>query len=131
MTTTDVILRAISDKKSLDLFRAIAVTNGNGDVLISNTQITSKQYYSRTSRMIKLGLIKRKDGNYFLTTLGKVVYETVVSLDSALKNYWKLKAIDSIESNDLPDEEYIKIVNTLIDDTKTRDIILIPRVTRS
>jgi predicted nucleic-acid-binding protein len=46
-------------------------------------------------------------------------------LSSAIKNYGVLKAIGSLDlSNNLSQEEYIKVVNTLIDNNKIKDIIL-------
>ena len=79
------------------------------------------------SRMIKVGLIKRKNGKYFLTSLGKVVYEAESMIESALKDYWKLKAIDSLEGTlnmELPTEEHSKILDSLIDNQNIKQILL-------
>jgi hypothetical protein len=46
-------------------------------------------------------------------------------IGAALKDYWKLKVIDSIELDDtLSEEEYSKLVNSLIDNEKIKRIIL-------
>jgi len=93
-------LRVISDHKSLVLLSTIALSLGDTSVLLNRLEITKKQYYSRMSALVKAGLIMRKNGDYFLTSFGKVVYEAQSLIENARQNYWKLKAIDSIESSD-------------------------------
>jgi predicted transcriptional regulator len=119
------VLRSISDDISLDLYKSIANSNGErGDDLLAKTKITRKQYYSRLSSLTKGGLIKRKNGRYSLTAFGKVVYESEKSIENAFNIYWKLKAVDSIGiSNEIPRDEYSKIVDALIDSYKIKDIL--------
>jgi len=127
------VINAISDARSLELFKAIAQTNSNSDTFRKKIRLTRKQYYSRMSRMTRVGLIKRKNGQYFLTSLGKVVYQAEAMIEGALNDYWKLKAIDSLEtsinSSGLPDEERKKILDTLIDNRHIKEILL-PQATR-
>jgi DNA-binding HxlR family transcriptional regulator len=108
-------LRVISDHKSLVLLSTIALSSGDTSVLLNRLEITKKQYYSRMSALVKAGLIMRKNGDYFLTSFGKVVYEAQSLIENARQNYWKLKAIDSIESSDqgLTPEERSKVVDSL------------------
>jgi hypothetical protein len=59
-----------------------------------------------------------------LTAFGKVVYESEKSIENAFNIYWKLKAVDSIGiSNEIPRDEYSKIVDALIDSYKIKDIL--------
>jgi hypothetical protein len=121
------VLRSISDAQSLELFKLIGISNEgiSGYNLKSKNKLTRKQYYSRLSAITKAGLVKRKHGKYFLTTFGKVVYDSETTIENAFNNYWKLKAIDSIEvSNELPKEEYTKIVDALIDNYEIKDSLL-------
>jgi hypothetical protein len=108
-------LRVISDHKSLVLLSTIALSSGDTSVLLNSLEITKKQNYSRISALIKVGLIMRKNGDYFLTSFGKVVYEAQSLIENARQNYWKLKAIDSIESSDhgLTAEERGNIIDSL------------------
>jgi predicted transcriptional regulator len=50
------------------------------------------------SILTKAGLVKRQKGRYFLTAFGKVIYSAHLNLEakveSAIDNYWKLKAVD-------------------------------------
>jgi len=111
---------------SLDLYKSIATSNGEkGEDLLEKAKITRKQYYSRLSNMTKAGLIKRKNGLYSLTAFGKVVYDSETAIENAFNIYWKLKAIDSIGiSNELPKEEYSKIVDALIDNYEIKDMLI-------
>src|ERR687898_2095847 len=121
------VLRSISDNMSLDLYNSIAASSGGekGDDLLAKTKITRKQYYSRLSSLTKSGLIKRKHGLYSLTAFGKVVYDSEKSIENAFNIYWKLKAIDSIGiTNELPIEEYSKIVDALIDNYEIKDMLI-------
>jgi len=119
------VLRSISDDLSLDLYRTIAKSNNeSGDDLLSKVKITRKQFYSRLSSLTKAGLVKRKQGKYSLTAFGKVVYDSEIAIENAFNIYWKLKAIDSIGiSNELPKEEYSKIVDALIDNYEIKDML--------
>jgi len=74
--------------------------------------------------MIKVGLIKRKNGKYFLTSLGKIVYEAEAMIENALNDYWKLKAIDSLDGSINTTEERSKILDTLIDNHHIKEILL-------
>src|ERR687895_2286453 len=126
ITNVAHILRSISDTMSLDLYKAIAASNGEkGDDRLSKVKITRKQFYSRLSNLTKAGLIKRKHGRYSLTAFGKVVYDSEIAIENAFNIYWKLKAIDSIGvSNELPKEEYSKIVDALIDNYEIKDMLI-------
>jgi hypothetical protein len=129
MTLTEAgIINAISDVQSLDLFKTIAQTSADSDILTKKAKLTRKQYYSRMSRMTKVGLIQRKNGKYFLTSLGRVTYQAQTVIEKALTDYWKLKAIDSLDSSTstgLPPEEHDKILHTLIDDQQIKQILLV------
>ena len=88
--------------------------------------LTSKQFYSRISKLTKADLIKRKYGRYSLTVLGRVVYDAHTTIGKALMYYWKLKAIESIETSPsvkLPKDDLAKLVDTLIDNQQIKDIV--------
>jgi hypothetical protein len=119
-----LVLKTIADDKSLELFATVALETIDSKNLKSRSKLTRKQYYSRLSRMTKAGLVRRKNGKYVLTTFGKIVYESKITIESALSNYWKLKAIDSLEtSNEVPKEEQQKLIETLLDNDEIRGIL--------
>ena len=119
------VLNAISDDRSWSLFTAIAISsdpasNGQesgdgGQILISRMNLTRRQYYQRISRLKSLGLIYRKYGGYSLSSLGRVLYETQKTIETAIHNRWRLAALDSLESSftaeGMPAENRIKIIN--------------------
>jgi hypothetical protein len=120
------ILKSISDDKGLILFNTIALANGESEIQIRKMGLTSKQFYSRISKLTKADLIKRKYGRYSLTVLGRVVYEAHTTIGKALMYYWKLKAIESIEmspSFKLPTDDLAKLVDTLIDNQQIKHIV--------
>jgi hypothetical protein len=128
MTSVADTLNAISNNKALDLFKIIASRRIRGSTLRNKTKLTRKQYYLRISRMTKAGLVKRENGRYNLTTFGKIVYDAQATIENAINNYWKLKAVDSIEiSDELPKEEFNKIVDILIDNHQIKDRLIIGR----
>ena len=123
------IQKKISDDKALTLFNSIAVSNGDKYVPLKEMNLTTKQYYSRVSGLLSAGLIKRNKGKYFLTLLGKVVYDCQLTIGKALTYHWKLKAIESIEmsasvKSGLPEGELAKLIDTLIDNRQIKDILM-------
>ena len=121
------ILNAISDDKSLLLFNTIAITNGETEFQVRKMGLTLKQYYSRMAKLTKADLVRRKNGIYFLTFMGRIVYDSQMIIGKSLNYYWKLQALDSIQtasSAGLPKEEISKLVDTLIDDYQIKDILM-------
>ena len=121
------VLDTISDDKSLVLFNTIALSNSDGsDILISKLKLTRKQYYSRISKLVKVDLVVRRNGKYFLTSLGKIVYDAQKIIGNAVGDYWKLKAVDTLEITDqMPKEEYNEIINALIENEKIKEGLII------
>ena len=123
------ILKKISDDRALTLFNSIAVTDEDNFIPLKEMNLTTKQYYSRISGLLDAGLIKRHKGKYSLTLLGKVVYDSQVTIGKTLAYYWKLRAIESFEisasgSSRLPNEEVTQMINALIDNRQIKDILM-------
>jgi predicted transcriptional regulator len=95
------ILSCIRDEKALLTFKAIASSENNDtDILITKLGLTRKQYYSSMEKLMDANLVRRISGKYHLTSFGKVIFsiQTKVEADieTAIKHYWELKALDSI-----------------------------------
>ncbi len=122
------VINLISDDKSLLIFKTIFLASGDSsEILIAQLKLTRKQYYSRISRLTKAGLVKRQKGRYFVTALGKVIYEAQRLLGSAVKNHWRLKAIDSLgvaNEDEVPKEECKKIIDLFIGNQQIKEILL-------
>jgi predicted transcriptional regulator len=123
------IIKKISDDRALIIFNYIAVSEGDRYIPLREMNLTTKQYYSRISGLLSVGLIRRDKGKYSLTLLGKVVYDTQMTIGKALAYHWKLKAIESIEmsasvKSGLPEGELAQLVDTLIDNRQIKDILM-------
>jgi hypothetical protein len=140
------IFEALSDNKALVLFNTIAiaadVNNGagsNSQIQIRKLGLTTRQYYSRLTRLTETGLIRRQNGRYSLTLLGKMIYDIHITTCRVLSYHWKLKAIESIQMSSpagvkLPAEEFSRIVDILIDDNKIKNMVtkaIYPQLTSS
>ena len=131
MTSVVETVKAISKEEALIIFKTVALGKVEGNIVRSKTKLTRKQYYSRMSALVKAGIVKRKSGRYNLTAFGKVVYDVQATIENAINNYWKLKAVDSIVeiSDELPKEEFNKIVDILIHNHQIKDSLIIMRRT--
>ena len=119
------ILDSISDSKSLDLFCSIAQGSVESEELKETKALTRKQYYSRTKQLLKTGLIKRYKGSFSLTCLGAIVYHAQLVIQKGVDKYWKLKAIDSIQSSaEIGEHERTKLIKTIIDDIGIEAILV-------
>jgi hypothetical protein len=121
------ILKKISDDKALVLFNSIAVSNDSErNIPLKEMNLSTKQYYSRISGLQNAGLIRRDKGKYYLTLLGRVVYESQMMIGKALSYYWKLKAIESVEMSTtmILNEEIKQLINALIDNHQIKDILM-------
>jgi hypothetical protein len=117
------ILKRVSDDKTLVLFNNIAISSSNNDryIPLKEMNLSTKQYYSRIAGLLDAGMIRRHKGKYFLTLLGRVVYDSQMLIGKTLSYYWKLKAIESIG---LPNEEMTQLINALIDNHQIKDILM-------
>jgi hypothetical protein len=116
---------AICDTKSLKLFEAISVKGLDSEDLSVQLKLSRKEFYSRISRLTKLGMVKRKNQKHFLTAFGKIVYDGLITIKKAAENDYKLRAIDSMDlSSDITKYERSKLIDSLLDDKKIKEILL-------
>jgi hypothetical protein len=77
------------------------------------------------SRLWKVCITSRKNRKYSLTSFGKIVYHAQDLIDTALNDYWRLSALDSLGMIDaLPTMEYNKISNSLLGDCVIEKILV-------
>jgi hypothetical protein len=117
------ILKSLSDSKSLEMFRSIARGNAGSEELIRG--LSRKQYYFRMGQLLKAGLVQRIKGRFSLTCLGAVVNHGQLIIETGVNNYWKLKAIDSIQaSGQIVEQERLKIIKTIVDNNTVQNILI-------
>lgn len=70
-------------------------------------------------------MIEKKNQRYFITFLGKTVYNARRILQKAIDNYHKLNVIDLLEEqHQIPEPELKKIIEICIDDHQLKDILI-------
>jgi predicted transcriptional regulator len=121
------VINSLADRKSLSLFKYVAQEPSDTSTLRRMLKLSRKQYYTRLSEMVDVGIIRKYHSNYTLTSLGKMVYDALGVIELGLTNYWKLKALDSLEfakTTKVPHEERERILESLIDNMKIKEILL-------
>ncbi|HEX9319107.1 MAG TPA: hypothetical protein VF884_09245 [Nitrososphaeraceae archaeon] len=87
------ILNAICDIKSLNLFNAIAVKDGKTLDMRDQLSLSHKEFYSRISKLIRIGMIKCTDGKYSITAFGRVIHEIQLTLEGTVEGYSEIKKL--------------------------------------
>ena len=127
MDSSDIsnILRALSDDKSLALFKMISVALARDfQVVNSRLGLTRKQYNLRMNQLINAGLVERKNGQHLLTSLGRVVFESHMLIGHAVENYWRLKALDSVKESIAENNERKIVIDSLIESSDIKRILV-------
>ncbi|MFI5406079.1 MAG: hypothetical protein ACHQ1D_06150 [Nitrososphaerales archaeon] len=119
------VLEAISDQLSIDIITAISKHPTNPDNLMQMLGITRKQYYTRSSRLLKIGVISRKHGDIILTSFGRLVYKAQSKIATAFSLSSELRMIDVIKSHSgMSEVEQKRIMHKLLDKSELKNIVL-------
>jgi hypothetical protein len=129
-----MVIEALSDAKSLYLLTKIALhsqVDSSQFLLAGKTRLSARAFYTRISRLLKAGIIARKNGKYSLTSFGNVIYQAQDLITAAFNNYWRLSALDSLSMLDaLPIAEYNKITDRLLGDQPIKKVLLLLMMAR-
>ena len=120
------ILRVLADTHCLKIL-TIIVNNGNvaSHTLQSTSGFSKKQQYSRTQQLVECGLVKRKHGSFSPTSFGKVIYRSKLKIDAAFKEYYALKAVDSIlATKEISDHNRKELINNIVNDNGIKMVLL-------
>jgi len=118
------VLEALSDQISIDLFNTVAKNVTTSENIIQILDITRKEYYVRSSRLLKISLIKRQDGRFSITAFGKLIYEAQLKISRAFHHSSELKMIDAVKSYaGISANELKKLIDKLIDDSEIKGLI--------
>ena len=114
-------MSALCDAKSIYLLTKIVGGKFDSQALLSETGLTRKALYIRLSRLLRAGIVTKRNGKYSLTSFGKIVYHAQDLIAVALNNYWRLSALDSLGTlRELPTTEYDKICEKLLSDQQIK-----------
>ena len=122
MVSAIQIINAMSSGKSLLVFDLIAAKGGDRKSIINSLGLSPKQYNSSISALRKSGLVEKIHGKYCLTSFGEVIHEARQLIESGIKDYWQLKAIDAIWT-ELPQKERSETIEILIDNQQIRGLL--------
>ena len=118
------VLEAFSDQLSVDIITAISKHCTNSDDLMQMLNITRKQFYTRSSRLLKIGIISRKDGEIILTSFGRLVYKAQTTIATAFSHSSELRMIDAIKSHSgMSEYEQKRIIDKLLDESELKRLI--------
>jgi DNA-binding HxlR family transcriptional regulator len=117
------VLEVISDQLSIDIITTISNHATNPDNLMQMLDITPKQYYSRSSRLLKIGIISKKNGEIMLTSFGRLVYKAQLKIATAFSHSSELRMIDVIKSHSgMSEDEQKRIIDKILEDSELKNL---------
>ena len=103
---------------------AIAKNVTNSGNLTKLLSLSRKQYYDRSTRLLNKGLIRRKNGEFYLTSFGQIVRHSQLKIASALKHSSELRAIDALRLDpELSEDQQKILIDNLIDDPELKRLL--------
>jgi predicted transcriptional regulator len=128
LATTDntiQILNKLSDTNVCEVLKTVYAADNSGVDFANQAKLPPTKIYPLISMLQEQHLIEKRNRKYFITIIGRAVYNTKGLIEKALRHYCKLKVIDSlIEQQDIPVSELHKIIDTLIDDYQLKGILI-------
>jgi predicted transcriptional regulator len=122
MVSAIQVINGLSTGKSLVVCDLIAVEGGDRKSIINSLRLSPKQYNSAISALRKTGLVEKINGRYIITLFGEVVHEAWQLIETGVREYWQLKAIDAIW-RELPKKERDETIEALIGDKEIRELL--------
>ena len=119
------VLQVLSDRTSVNILNAVAENVTNSGSIRELLGLTSKEYYVRYSRLLKSGLIKRKNTRLILTSFGQLTYQALVKIAKAFRHSRELVIIHTIKSiAGMPRNEQKDLINNLNLDDEIKNYFL-------
>jgi DNA-binding transcriptional ArsR family regulator len=117
------VLQVLSDPTSVDIMNAVAENVSDSGNIRELLGLTSKQYYMRYSRLLKIGIIKRKNARLTLTSFGQLIYQALLKIATAFRHSRELIMIDAIKSTaGMPHNEQKDLIDHLILDDEIKKL---------
>jgi len=118
------VLDVLSDRISVDIFNAIGEKVTASDNIIQLLDISSRQYYTRYSDLLRTGLIKRTHSVLTLTCFGQLIYHSLLIIATACRHSSELIMIDAVKSTSgMPDNEQKDLIDKLILDPRIKKLL--------
>ena len=125
------VLIVLSDPKACQILETTFVANEDGvegHIIATLANLSPSGFYRLMLSLREKNMIEKKNQRYFITFLGKTVYNARRILQKAIDNYQKLNVIDSLEEqHQIPEPELKRIIEICIDDHQLKDILITRR----
>jgi DNA-binding HxlR family transcriptional regulator len=124
--TVTKTLEALSSESAFNIIKTLSSSSNMHDslALMEELKLSKKQFYIAVSQLSNQGIVKRINGQYGLTSFGKLILNSLNLVEDAIKIYSKTKAIDVIQSSQRSTKgEILELVNILIDNDRVKEII--------
>ena len=109
----------------MDIITTISNGVTNPENLMQVLDLTRKQYYARSSRLLKIGILSRKNGEVFLTSFGRIVYKAQSKIAVAFSHSSELRMIDAIKSHSgMSEVEQEKLIDKLLDGSELKNLVV-------
>jgi hypothetical protein len=101
----------------------------DGHYVMEEMGITRKQFYARSTVLIKQGIIKHRLGTrvgpYVLTNFGRIITgKAFRMINMCIRNFSELQAIEYLDTKDWTREEYVGFVKMLLQDSELQKLVL-------
>ena len=117
------VLQVLSDRTTIDIMNAVAENVNDSGNIRELLGLTSKEYYLRYSRLLKTGIIKRKNAKLTLTSFGQLIYKALLKIATAFRHSRELIMIDAIKSTaGMPHNEQKELIDNLILDDEIKKL---------
>jgi hypothetical protein len=87
-----------------DLFNYIAADRYREGTPLEFLGMSRKQYYTRLQKLIKVDLIRRRNGRYLLTPFGDVIYDVQLDLSKVIDRHFEFSRSRKNMMSKLPPE---------------------------
>jgi predicted transcriptional regulator len=126
------VLVILSDPKACQILETTYVANEDGvegHIIANHANLSPSGFCRLTLSLREKNMIEKKNERYFITFLGKAVYNARRILQKAIDNYHKLYVIDLLEEqHQIPEPELKRIIEICIDDHQLKDILTTRRM---
>ena len=118
------ILGVLSDTRSRELLHLISIDKSSSLDLQKKIRLSKKEFYSRTGKMLRIGLIKRRKGHFAMTTMGRATLQLVLEIGKVVEMNWKFRAIDAIDQTaGLRSESRLELIHSILGDSSIENMI--------
>jgi predicted methyltransferase len=85
----------LSDTNVCDVLKTVYAADNSGVDFANQAKLPPTKIYPLISMLQEQHLIEKRNRKYFITIIGRAVYNTKGLIEKALRHYCKLKVIDS------------------------------------